>query len=173
MREAAQPQAVVLPQRPVFLQEALLGHGAHEGAGGKPEGSRCEAGTLAGGPGVIVTMAVSTAECLFCRIVSRTVPADVTGEAEGFVAIKDIHPQAPTHFLIIPTVHIPTLADVSDTQAPLLGRALQFANRLAQEARLTDGGYRVVINCGAGAGQSVWHLHMHLLGGRPLRWPPG
>lgn len=112
-------------------------------------------------------------ECLFCRIVARTLPAEIIAEAEGLIAIRDIHPQAPTHLLILPKEHLPTLADATDAQIPLLGRALQFANRLAKQLKLVASGYRVVVNCGAGAGQSVWHVHFHLLGGRPFQWPPG
>lgn len=112
-------------------------------------------------------------QCLFCRIVARTLPAEIVAEADGLVAIHDIHPQAPTHLLILPTEHLPTLADATDAHTSLLGRALQFANQLARQLKLVSSGYRVVINCGAGAGQSVWHLHLHLLGGRPFQWPPG
>ena len=116
---------------------------------------------------------MSEAECLFCRIATRKIPAEIVGEADGLLAVKDINPQAPTHLLIIPTEHIPTLADAAAGHTTLLGDALHFANRLARQCQLMQGGYRVVINCGAGAGQSVWHLHVHLLGGRALRWPPG
>ena len=112
-------------------------------------------------------------ECLFCRIAQRKIPADIVGETDGLVAFKDINPQAPTHLLIIPTEHIPTLADVTEAHAGLVGQAVQFANRLARQYQLQPSGYRVVINCGAQAGQSVWHLHLHLLGGRPMQWPPG
>lgn len=89
------------------------------------------------------------------------------------MAIADIHPQAPTHLLVIPTEHIPTLADVTPAHTLLMGHMLHLANRLARDFRLTQTGYRVVINCGVQAGQTVWHLHTHILGGRSLRWPPG
>lgn len=89
------------------------------------------------------------------------------------MAFKDIHPQAPTHFLVIPTEHIASLADVEESHTQLLGRLVGFANRLAKQYQLASSGYRVVINCGSGAGQSVWHLHLHVLGGRTLQWPPG
>ena len=113
------------------------------------------------------------ADCLFCRIVTRSLPADIVAEADGLLAIKDINPKAPTHLLIIPTEHIPTLAETTDAHTSLLGNALHLANRLARQYQLTQSGYRVVVNCGAQAGQSVWHLHLHLLGGRALGWPPG
>ena len=111
--------------------------------------------------------------CLFCGIAARTVRADIVAEAPGLLAFRDLHPQAPTHLLIIPTEHLATVAEATEGHAGLLGRAVLFANQLAAGEGLREGGYRVVINCGAGAGQSVWHLHLHLLGGRPFRWPPG
>jgi histidine triad (HIT) family protein len=111
-------------------------------------------------------------ECLFCRIAQRTLPADVVAETDTLLAFRDINPQAPTHLLIIPKEHLPSLADATEAHIPLLGSAVQFANRLARQHRLSAG-YRVVANCGAQAGQSVWHLHFHLLGGRTLQWPPG
>lgn len=116
---------------------------------------------------------MSVADCLFCRIASRNLPADIVAEAEGLLAFKDINPQAPTHLLIISTEHIPTLSDTTEAHTTLLGNAVHFANRLARQYHLTTSGYRLVINCGSQAGQSVWHLHFHLLGGRALRWPPG
>lgn len=116
---------------------------------------------------------MSAADCLFCRIAERKLPAAIVAEEEGLLAFKDVNPQAPTHLLIIPTEHIPSLAEVTDAHTAVLGRAVQFANRLARQHQLGSSGYRLVVNCGAGAGQSVWHLHLHLLGGRALRWPPG
>lgn len=116
---------------------------------------------------------MSAADCLFCRIAARQLPAAIVAEEDGLLAFTDINPQAPTHLLIIPTEHIPSLTDLTEAHTTLMGRALQFANRLARQHQLTSSGYRVVLNCGAGAGQSVWHLHLHLLGGRPMRWPPG
>jgi histidine triad (HIT) family protein len=113
------------------------------------------------------------AECLFCRVVQRTIPASIVAETETLAAFKDINPQAPTHILIVPKQHIPTLADLSHGEASVAGDAMLFANRLAKEHGIAEHGYRVVVNCGAQAGQSVWHLHWHLLGGRPMRWPPG
>ena len=115
---------------------------------------------------------MSAAECLFCRIASRSLPADIVAEAEGLLAFKDLHPQAPTHLLIIPTEHIPSLSEITEAHTTLIGQAVHFANRLARQYQLQPG-YRLVINSGAQAGQSVWHLHFHLLGGRVLRWPPG
>ncbi len=116
---------------------------------------------------------MSEAACLFCRIANRTLPADIVAETDDLLAFKDSNPQAPTHLLIIPTEHIPTVADATDAHTTLMGNAIHFANRMARQYQLTQPGYRLVLNCGAGAGQSVFHLHWHLLGGRPLRWPPG
>ena len=110
--------------------------------------------------------------CLFCRIAKRELPADVVAEADGLLAFRDIKPQAPTHLLIIPTEHVPGLAESTDAQTTLLGRAVRFAARLAAQFRLTQG-YRLIINSGPAAGQTVFHLHLHLLGGRTLGWPPG
>ena len=89
------------------------------------------------------------------------------------LAFRDVNPQAPTHLLIIPTEHLQSLADATEAHTTLMGHALHFANRLARQYRLMPSGYRVVINCGPQAGQSVWHLHFHLLGGRAMTWPPG
>ena len=111
-------------------------------------------------------------ECLFCRIFAKSIPAEIVRETAGLIAIKDIQPQAPTHLLIIPTEHVPGLAESTDAHATLLGRAVRFAARLAAQFRLTQG-YRLVINSGPAAGQTVFHLHLHLLGGRTLGWPPG
>lgn len=116
---------------------------------------------------------MSEKDCLFCRIAARMVPADIVGEADGLLAFKDINPQAPVHLLVISTEHLPTLADATDGHTALLGNAVLFATRLARQYRLVPDGYRLVINCGPQAGQSVPHLHLHLLGGRALRWPPG
>lgn len=111
-------------------------------------------------------------ECLFCRIGRRQLPAEIIEETDELLAFKDVNPQAPTHLLVIPKAHISTLVELTDTHTTLMGRAMGLASRLATRFRITDG-CRVVINCGPQAGQSVWHLHLHLLGGRSFRWPPG
>lgn len=116
---------------------------------------------------------MAESDCLFCRIVRRQLKAEIVAEEEGLLAFKDVRPQAPTHLLVVPGEHIPSLADVTPAHTTLLGRAVQFANRLASQYQLRQSGYRLVVNCGAGAGQSVFHLHFHLLGGRPMQWPPG
>lgn len=115
----------------------------------------------------------SAGDCVFCQIAGRRIPAKIVAEAPGLVAIHDLHPQAPLHVLILPTEHIPTLAEITPSQTALLGEALQLAKRVAQADPKASEGYRVVINCGEQAGQSVWHLHVHLLAGRSMGWPPG
>ena len=112
-------------------------------------------------------------DCLFCRIIDRKIPAKIVYEDERAVAIEDIHPQAPTHLLVIPRQHLPSLVEARTEDEPLLGHLFLVASQLAQKRGLDLKGYRTVINTGAGAGQTVFHLHVHLLGGRPFHWPPG
>jgi len=110
---------------------------------------------------------------LFCRIIAGEIPADFIHRDESTVVIRDINPQAPTHMLVIPQEHIESLDDATQKDEALLGHLLRVAAKVANAAGLAEGGYRTVINNGAGAGQSVFHLHVHVLGGRPLNWPPG
>jgi histidine triad (HIT) family protein len=112
-----------------------------------------------------------TDSCLFCRIVRREIPAKVIHEDEHTLAFRDIDPKAPTHVLVIPKQHVATLNDATD--ATLVGRLLIAAKEIATAEGISEDGYRTVVNCGAGAGQTVFHLHLHLLGGRRLSWPPG
>ena len=111
--------------------------------------------------------------CLFCRIVAGDIPAEMIHRDDSAIVIRDINPQAPTHLLVIPHEHIESLDDASQKDESLLGHLLRMAARVANAQGLAEGGYRVVINNGSGAGQSVFHLHVHVLGGRPLNWPPG
>ncbi len=113
------------------------------------------------------------ADCLFCRIVERAIPAQIVAEDDRLLAFADVNPQAPTHVLIVPKTHIPALSSLNDTNAGLMGQASLMANRLAAQQGIAQTGYRVVVNCGPHAGQSVAHLHLHLLGGRAMAWPPG
>jgi histidine triad (HIT) family protein len=112
-------------------------------------------------------------DCLFCKLVAQEIPADFVHQDEQSVVIRDLNPQAPTHLLVIPKDHIESLDDASQKDEALLGHLLRVAARVANAAGLADGGYRTVINNGAGAGQSVFHLHVHVLGGRSMNWPPG
>lgn len=110
---------------------------------------------------------------LFSRIARREIPAQIVYQDEDVTAFRDIHPSAPTHILIVPNKVIPTLNEAGEADAALLGKMMLTARKLAQEAGIADAGYRVVLNCNADGGQSVYHLHIHLLGGRPMAWPPG
>jgi len=112
-------------------------------------------------------------DCIFCKIVAGGIPAAKIFEDERAVVFRDINPQAPTHALVIPREHVASLNEAGETDEALLGHLLLVAARVAREEGLADSGYRTVINTGAGAGQSVFHLHVHLLGGRALTWPPG
>ncbi|MBI4423365.1 MAG: histidine triad nucleotide-binding protein [Elusimicrobia bacterium] len=112
------------------------------------------------------------AECLFCKIVAGGLPAQKVFEDDQVIAFKDINPQAPTHLLIIPKKHIPSLAAAQDADAAILGYVQLVARDLAKQGGLSDG-FRLVANNGRGAGQTVDHIHYHLLAGRRLTWPPG
>lgn len=112
-------------------------------------------------------------DCIFCKIVEGQVPATRVFESDELIAFDDINPVAPVHVLVIPKRHIATLNDVSESDEALLGRMLLSAKTIARQKNLSDGGYRTVINCMAGAGQAVFHIHMHVMGGRGFGWPPG
>lgn len=112
-----------------------------------------------------------SSECLFCRIVRREIPASIVAEDEHCVAFRDIGPQAPTHVLVVPRQHVATLDGVDDPG--LIGNVMLMAARVARSEGIVDAGYRTVINTNGGAGQTVFHLHVHVLGGRRLTWPPG
>jgi histidine triad (HIT) family protein len=111
--------------------------------------------------------------CLFCQIAKGEVSAEMIYQDDSVVAFNDIKPHAPQHILIIPKKHISTLNDLEAEDTQLVGRLIQTAKHLAKENNIAEDGYRLVINCNAGAGQTVFHLHLHLLGGRQLAWPPG
>jgi histidine triad (HIT) family protein len=108
-------------------------------------------------------------QCLFCKIVDRELPADIVFEDDEMLAFRDISPQAPTHLLVIPKRHVATVNDLEDDDAQLLGRLVLRARALAGEAGIAEGGFRMVVNCNADGGQTVFHLHLHLMGGRQLR----
>lgn len=110
--------------------------------------------------------------CLFCRIAAREIPAQIVYEDEHVLGFKDINPQAPIHILFVPREHIPSLAEADEQHTELLGRVVLAARKVAADLGLEDG-YRVVNNCGVPAGQTVFHIHFHLLGGRDFSWPPG
>ena len=112
-------------------------------------------------------------DCLFCRIVRGEVPADRVHEGDEVIAFRDIAPRAPTHILVIPRRHIASAADLTEADGPLLGQLFGAAARIARDQGIADAGYRLVTNVGAWGGQTVDHLHVHLMGGRPFEWPPG
>lgn len=113
------------------------------------------------------------ADCLFCKIVSKEIPAKVAFEDEQVLAFHDIRPAAPVHLQIIPKKHIARVSELDDQTSAVVSRLVLTANRLAREAGIDEPGYRLIINCNPAAGQSVYHLHLHLLGGRSMSWPPG
>lgn len=112
-------------------------------------------------------------ETLFSKIAAREIPADIVYEDSTVVAFRDINPQAPVHIVIIPRQHIRKVSDLTEETAPLISQMTLVANRLAREEGIAESGYRLVLNCGGDAGQSIWHIHLHLLGGRAMGWPPG
>jgi histidine triad (HIT) family protein len=116
---------------------------------------------------------MSEQNCLFCRIVAKEIPADLVHDDDRSIVIRDINPQAPTHLLVIPKEHIESLDDAAKKNEALLGHLLLIGARVANGAGLAESGFRTVINTGAGAGQAVFHLHVHIIGGRPFTWPPG
>ncbi|MDP2228669.1 MAG: histidine triad nucleotide-binding protein [Moraxellaceae bacterium] len=112
-------------------------------------------------------------DCIFCKIAAHDIPAKTVFENERLIAFHDLFPQAPVHVLIIPKVHFSTLNDVPQGESALLGEMMSTATTIARELGLADDGYRLVMNCGANGGQSVFHIHLHLLAGRQMSWPPG
>ena len=111
---------------------------------------------------------------IFSKIITREIPADIVFESENVLAFRDINPQAPTHILIIPKIEIPTVKELKGSEhAQLLGELFDAANEIAGQENLSEDGFRLVFNCGKNGGQDVYHIHMHLLGGRKLNWPPG
>lgn len=113
------------------------------------------------------------ADCIFCRIAAGEIPARIAYQDDEVVAFHDIDPRAPVHVLIIPRKHVVSVNDLDDAEAPLIGRLYVRARDLARELGVSETGYRLVMNTGTEAGQSVWHIHLHLLGGRRMTWPPG
>ncbi|MBT3180615.1 MAG: histidine triad nucleotide-binding protein [Candidatus Marinimicrobia bacterium] len=112
-------------------------------------------------------------KCLFCKIVKGDIPADKVFENESILAFRDINPAAPTHILIIPKIHIPTLNDLKPEHSNLVGEMIQLSSVLAKKEGIAEAGYRTGFNCNEAGGQTVYHLHLHLMGGRTFGWPPG
>jgi histidine triad (HIT) family protein len=116
---------------------------------------------------------MSEQDCLFCKILNGDIPADIVYESDSAIAFRDISPQAPTHVLVIPRKHIATINDLGEDDQEIVGSLYLAAKDIARAEGLSDEGYRAVMNCNEGAGQSVFHIHLHVLGGRALSWPPG
>jgi histidine triad (HIT) family protein len=112
-------------------------------------------------------------DCLFCKMVAGDIQPDVVFEDDEVLAFRDVNPQAPLHVLVIPKTHIATTNELTAETAGVLGKMYLAAKQIAADAGVAEPGYRMVMNCNAGAGQSVFHIHLHLLGGRPMHWPPG
>lgn len=112
-------------------------------------------------------------DCLFCKIVAREIPATILHEDDQVIAFRDVNPQAPTHALIIPRRHIATLNELQGSDSVLVGHMLFTATQVARAEGIENSGFRVVMNCNEDGGQTVFHIHLHLLGGRAMRWPPG
>jgi histidine triad (HIT) family protein len=111
--------------------------------------------------------------CLFCKIISRKIPAEIIYEDESVLAFEDINPQAPVHALVIPKKHISTTLDIGDEDYALIGRLFRTAGEIAKGKGIAERGFRLVVNTNPEAGQTVYHIHLHLLGGRHMHWPPG
>jgi len=112
-------------------------------------------------------------DCIFCKIILGDIPGDIIYQDDDVLAFRDLNPQAPTHFLVIPKKHISTINDLQSEDAELVGKLYLAAKQVAKDEGIAESGYRAVMNCNAGAGQSVFHIHLHVLGGRGMSWPPG
>jgi histidine triad (HIT) family protein len=116
---------------------------------------------------------MTESDCLFCKISAGEIPADVVFESEDVIAFRDINPQAPTHVLIIPRKHVATINEMTSNDIDDVGKLFLAAGQIAKDEGIDNDGYRVTMNCNEAAGQTVFHLHLHLLGGRRMNWPPG
>ncbi|MBI4686370.1 MAG: histidine triad nucleotide-binding protein [Nitrospirae bacterium] len=112
-------------------------------------------------------------DCIFCKIIDKKIPSKMVYEDESVYAFEDIHPQAPIHILIVPKKHIDTILEAKAEDNELVGQMFQTANKIADERGVAQRGFRLVLNCNSEAGQSVYHIHLHLLAGRAMHWPPG
>ena len=112
-------------------------------------------------------------DCLFCKFVSGEIPPNIVYQDEDVLGFRDLHPQAPVHCLVIPKQHFSTINEATDAQTVLMGKLVLAAQKIAKQEGVDETGYRLVMNCNADGGQSVYHIHLHLLAGRSLHWPPG
>ncbi len=111
--------------------------------------------------------------CLFCKIIKQEIPAKIVHEDNDVLAFEDVNPQAPVHVLVIPRKHISTTLEITDDDNELIGKMYQVAATIAKNRKVADSGFRLVMNCNKDAGQTVFHIHLHMLAGRPMSWPPG
>ncbi len=116
---------------------------------------------------------MSNPDCIFCKIVAGDIDADIIYQTDRVIGFRDLNPQAPTHVLIIPRHHISTINDIAESDAEVIGQLFVAAKEIAAVEGFSEPGYRLIMNCNAGAGQSVFHVHLHLMGGRQFDWPPG
>jgi len=112
-------------------------------------------------------------DCLFCKIANGQIPAKIVFQNDKAIAFEDLHPEAPTHVIIIPRKHIPTVLDITDEDKDIMGYLYLVVNQIAIDKSLTESGFRLIVNCGKSGGQEVPHIHIHMLGGRLFGWPPG
>jgi len=112
-------------------------------------------------------------DCLFCKLINGDIPTDIVYQDDDVFAFHDVSPQAPIHILVIPKQHIATINDTDESHQAVLGKLVLTAKKIAKEQSIADNGYRLVVNCNQDGGQTVFHIHLHLLGGRSLSWPPG
>jgi len=112
-------------------------------------------------------------DCIFCRIARKEIPSTIVYEDEHAIAFEDVNPQAPVHVLVVPRKHIPTNLDLTEDDSNLVGHLFLVANKVAQQKGIAERGFRLLMNCNREAGQTVFHIHLHLLGGRVMGWPPG
>lgn len=112
-------------------------------------------------------------DCIFCKIAEKKIPSKIVHEDDKAVAFDDVNPQAPTHVLIIPRKHVASIAELNEADTGLLGHLMLTGSKVAKQKGIAEGGYRLVVNTGRNGGQTVFHLHLHVLGGRPMHWPPG
>ncbi len=112
-------------------------------------------------------------DCIFCKIAEKKIPSKIVHEDDKVLAFDDVNPQAPTHVLVIPRKHAASIAELNEADAGLLGHLMLTGNKVAKQKGIAEGGYRLVVNTGKNGGQTVFHLHLHVLGGRPMHWPPG
>lgn len=112
-------------------------------------------------------------DCIFCKIAEKNIPSKIVHEDDKTVAFDDVNPQAPTHVLVIPRKHVASIAELNEADAGLLAHLMLTGSKIARQKGIAEGGYRLVVNTGKNGGQTVFHLHLHVLGGRPMHWPPG